>query len=56
METNGAIFIFHDDNPHIPKEIKSIIIAYLKWAVINFLLYMNNEIKGKMVIPLLNCI
>jgi hypothetical protein len=61
MEENGVVFIFHDDNPHILKEIKSFLETngyeiHFRWAIINFLPWMNNEVKGKMVIPLLNCI
>jgi len=61
MERNGAFFIFHDDDLCIFKEIKSFLDTngyeiHFKWAVINYLLYMSNKIKGKMVIPQLNCI
>jgi hypothetical protein len=52
---------FHDDNPCILKEIKSFLKTnryeiHFKWAIINSLLWMISEIKGKMVISLLNCI
>ncbi len=60
MEDNGRILIFHDDNPHVLKEIKSLKTngyeIHFKWAIINSLQRMNNKIKGKMVIPLLNYI
>jgi hypothetical protein len=61
MEENGAIFIFHDDNPCVLKEIKSFLETngyeiHFRWAVISSLLWMNNETKGKMIIPLLNYI
>jgi len=60
MEKNGAILIFHDDDLCVLKEIKSLEMngyeIYFRWIVINFLPWMNNWIKGKMVIPLLNCI
>ncbi len=61
IEKNGAILIFHDDDPHIFKEIKSFserngYEIHFRWAVINFLLRMSSGIKGKMVIPLLNSI
>jgi hypothetical protein len=61
MENNSANLIFHGDDPHILKEIKSFLKIngyenHFRWAIINFLPWMSNEIKGKMVIPLLNCI
>jgi len=61
MEKNSAILIFHDDDHHVLKEIKSFLEMngyeiHFRWAVINSLPWMNNIIKGKMVIPLLNCI
>jgi hypothetical protein len=61
MEKNGAIYIFHDDDPRILKEIKSFLEMngyeiHFRWAIINSLPWMNKGIKGKMVIPLLNYI
>jgi len=61
MENNGTILIFHDDNLRILKEIKSFLDTngyeiHFRWVVINSLLQTSNGIKGKMVIPLLNCI
>jgi len=61
MEMNGTILIFHDDNLYVLKEIKSFLDMsgyeiHFRWVVISFLLWMNSGIKGKMVIPLLNCI
>ncbi len=52
LAKNGAIFIFHDDDPHILKEIKSFLEnngyeIHSKWVVINTLPWMSNEIKGK---------
>jgi hypothetical protein len=42
MEDNGTIIIFHDDDPHILKEIKSletnIYEIHFRWAIINSLL------------------
>jgi hypothetical protein len=61
MEENGTILIFHDDDPHILKEINSFLEMngyeiHFKWVVTNSLPWMSSEIKGKMVLPLLNCI
>jgi len=61
VEKNGTILIFHHDDLHILKEIKSFLEMngyeiHFRWAIFNFLLWMNNEIKGKLVIPLLNFI
>jgi hypothetical protein len=51
---NGADVVFHDDDPHVPEEIKS----YLegngyeirsRWVIINILPQMSNEPHGKMV-------
>jgi hypothetical protein len=61
MEENGVALIFHDDDPYVLKEIISFLETngyeiHFKWAVINSLQQMKNEIKGKMVISLLNCI
>lgn len=52
--SNNAIFIFHDDDPHVFKEIKSYLEGngyeiQSKWAIINTLPQMNNELRGKMV-------
>jgi hypothetical protein len=57
MEENDIILIFHDDNPHILKEIKSFLETngyeiHFKWAIINFLPRMSNKIKGKVVFTL----
>jgi hypothetical protein len=58
---NGVVIIFHDDDPHVLKEIKSFLETngydmHSKWAIINILPWMNSEIKGKMVIPLFICV
>ncbi len=61
MENNSTLLIFHYDDPRIMKEIKSFLEMngheiHFKWVVINSLLWMISKIKGKVVIPLLNCI
>jgi hypothetical protein len=61
MERNGAILIFHDDDLRVLKKIKSLLNmngyeVHFKWVVINSLLWMSSKSKGKMTIPLLNCI
>ncbi len=55
------VLIFHDDDPCVLKEIKSFLETngyeiHSKWVVINTMSWMNNEIKGKMVIAFLICI
>jgi hypothetical protein len=56
LANNGAILIFYDDDAHVLKESKSLETnayeIYSRWAVIDTLPHMNNEIKGKMVILL----
>jgi hypothetical protein len=60
MERNGTILNFHDDDLHVFKEIKSLDTncyeIHCKWVVINSLLWMNRRIKGKMIIPLIDCV
>jgi hypothetical protein len=51
---DGAVVVFHHHDPCMLKEIKSYLEGngyeiQLKWAVINILPQMNNELWGKMV-------
>ncbi len=51
---NGVVVVFHDDDPHVLKEIKSYLEGngyeiWSKWVVINILPQMNCELRRKMV-------
>jgi len=51
VEKNGAVLIFHDGDPHVLKEIKSLETngyeIHFRWAVINSLPRMNTKSRGK---------
>jgi hypothetical protein len=54
LHDDSAIVVFHDDDPHVLKEIKSCLETngceiHSRWVVINTLARMSNELKGKMV-------
>ncbi len=54
LHDNSVIVVFHDDDPHVLKEIKSYLETngyeiHSRWVVINTLAQMNNELKGKLV-------
>ncbi len=49
LHVDGAVVVFHDDDPHVLKEIESYLEGngyeiWSRWAIINALPRMNNEL------------
>jgi hypothetical protein len=54
LHLDSVVVVFHDDDPRVLKEIKSYLEGNgyetrLRWAIINLLPRMSNELQGKMV-------